>query len=324
MGQDLRGIRRSLGRTLLRDNATRKKSALAIILFLALTLSLAFVVQPAKAASLSILSHSGYLDSVGSYWVFGEVQNLDAQAVGYTQITASFYDSSDNFINNETGYAGMHCLLANHKSPFAVLLSNGTQGSRVDHYTLTATSMQYVNPITFDAQEPTFGLKILSSTTQLDEIGWMNITGNIENTGAATATYTSVMVTCYDAEGKVVAVNDFSPTISQIAPGETVPFKISSIWSDRVPLMKSYVLTAESYEYESAEYPAQPVPVVTPAVSVTPSPQVSPTVTSEPTSTPTPTASPTPTPPQRQQPPLRQLKRLCGFLHLKTRLPQPW
>jgi len=58
-----------------------KKTTLALILLSVFALGLTFFVQPAQAFSVNILSHSGYLDIVGGYWVYGEIQNLDTTPI---------------------------------------------------------------------------------------------------------------------------------------------------------------------------------------------------------------------------------------------------
>jgi hypothetical protein len=233
MNQYLKRISRALVK-----NNSLKKTALVAVLFLLLATGLVFLVQPAKAASITILSHSSFIDSIGSYWIFGEVQNLDTTPVGWVKVTATFYDSDNTLIATEDGYTGLRIILPNLKSPFIILLSNETIASRVDHYTLAVTSSQYTSTIPLD-------LKILSSSDHLDNIGWMHITGEVENQATTNATDTQVWATCYDSDGKVVAAFFDWANVTEMMPGQKSSFDIG-IWSGRAPLVKSYVLTVTS------------------------------------------------------------------------------
>lgn len=232
---------------ILLKNNSLKKTALATLLFLLLAAGFAFPIQPAKAASITILSSSGYIDD-GEYTIVGEVQNLDTAPVGYVQITAKLYDSSNTIIKEEWAFSGLTIILPNQKSPFYTTLYNETQASKVDHYTLEVTSSQYTTTLPLN-------LKILSSDTSLDSGGWMHITGEVENAGTINATSPAVWATCYDSNGTVVYVFmdyyipkkdlfNFLENQNQ-TPGQTSSFDIL-IDPSRVPPLKSYALTAVS------------------------------------------------------------------------------
>jgi hypothetical protein len=276
----------------LEEERDLRKTALAVVLFLLLVAGFTFFVQPVKAFSVNILSHSGYLDYVGGYWVFGEVQNLDTTPIRGVGVTATFYDSSNTIIAEEDGYSYLNVILPNSKSPFAVLLWNMSQnatqaGPRVDHYTL---GVNYTFAYTTSALP--LGLKILSSSVHWDEIGRMNITGEVENTGTTNATYTQVFATFYDSDGKVVATDNTNTHPYNIQSGQKSSFNLNTYLWDKVPQAKSYVLTADSEEYACLEFSSLPLPskpTSTPTSTSTPS--VSPTST--PTSTAAPSSPPT-------------------------------
>ena len=235
-------------------NNNLKKTTLAIILFLLLATGLAFFIQPANAASVTIPSHSGYFDSdLGVYCISGEVQNLEATPVGWVRINVTYYDSSNTIIAVENAYTYAYVILPNRKEPFYIWLynNNETQASRVDHYTLEVT------PVSSASALP-LGLKILSSSAHLDSVGWMHITGEVENTGTTNASSSIVYATCYDIDGKVVAV--FHDTSTNLIPGQKLPFEIL-IQPEGVALAKSYVVGASSHEYASFEFSALPTPV---------------------------------------------------------------
>ena len=240
---------RGISYALMKNNSLRK-IALATILFLLLATGLTFVIQPAKAGSVTILSHNGYLSSIGSYWIVGEVQNLESLPVCYVDITATYYDSSNNTITTDFGFAGLNIILPNQKSPFYILLIDETQASRVDHYTLEVKPCEYTSTLPLN-------LKVLSNSGTFDSTGKVRITGEVENTETINATNPVVWATLYDSNGKVVAVESdaymqpefmFGSVIlekyNQTA-GQTSSFNIV-FDSDRGSLGKNYVLATES------------------------------------------------------------------------------
>ncbi len=260
------------------------KITIVVIVFLVLTTGLTFFIQPAKAASVTILSHRGYLVG-GAYYVYGEFQNFDTTPVKCDKVTATFYDSSNALITVQDWLSGfLKVILPNQKSPFYVLLNNSTQASKVDHYTLEVTTL-YTSAFPLD-------LRILSNSSSIDIMGYMHITGELENAGTTTVTFPRVFVTCYDSGGKVVYSGNYIGGSAGIPPGQKSNFEIL-ISSTYVALIQSYVLTEDSYvATTSTPTPAQ-TPTLAPSNSPTSTPASSPSASSPPTSTFT--ASPLPT-----------------------------
>ena len=182
-------------------NNSLDKIALITIMFLLLATGLPFIIQPANAASVPILSHSSYISSIGSYWIVGEVQNLDTYPVRYIKIRATYYDNNDAIITDDFGYADLHIILPNQKSPFDILLFDKNQSSRVDHYTLEVEPYDYTSTLPLN-------LKVVSSNGSFDSTGSVHITGEVENAESINATNPHVWATLYDSNGKVVAVGD--------------------------------------------------------------------------------------------------------------------
>jgi len=209
--------------------------------FLIGILTLTFATQRVHAAAnVNILSHTGYLDSLGYYHVVGEVQNTGDQAVNFVKITATFYDSSDVVVSTDLAYTMLDVILPNRKSPFEVILWDAVQSSKVDHYSLT---------VTYSTTSPKpLGLEILSNSSYIDSIGWMHVVGEIKNIETGTANYVKVIATYYDEAGNVVAAAFTYSDPSDIEPGQKAPFEIL-LSDERTPYVVSYKLTAESNQY---------------------------------------------------------------------------
>ena len=206
------------------------------------TILLASLTVPVTAtAQVNILTHSGFLDSVGYYHVAGEVQNVGDQAVDFVKVTATFYDSSDVVIATSFTYTTIELLLAGRKSPFDVIVIDETQAANVDHYSLG---------VTFSATEPLpQGLEILSNSSYVDVVGYMHVVGEIENIESGAATFVKVAATFYDETGTVVGTSFTYSDPSELEAGQTAPFEVILLHKSRVLLTTNYSVTAESSQY---------------------------------------------------------------------------
>jgi len=81
------------------------------------------------SANVVVASYSSYRDALNYYWVFGEVKNAGNTPATNITINASFYDSSDNFVNSSsTVIAGSYglgksmVLPPGAKAPFYLLV----------------------------------------------------------------------------------------------------------------------------------------------------------------------------------------------------------
>ena len=212
------------------------------MLLLTSVLTLIFNVHSAYATSqVNILSSCGWLDSAGYYHVSGEVENVGDVPVNFVKVTATFYDSNDTVIATSFSYTMLKILLPGRKSPFDVLLTDTGQAVKVHHYSLSVTSSP--------ADSIPVGLEILSNSSYVDTVGYLHVVGEIKNIEAETATYVMVIATFYNSTGHVVAAAFTYSDPTDIDSGQTAPFEILLTDTDRVSLVDSYVLTAQSDQY---------------------------------------------------------------------------
>lgn len=215
--------------------------ALIILALLGCVLLVSFASSVNAAAQVTILSHSGYISSLGWYYVVGEVQNSGDMHLKYVEITATFYDSYDVVVDTSFTFADLNVLLVGRKSPFKLTLFNTEQSAKVDHYSLAVTYD------IFELGKPQ-GLEILSSSSYVDTLGWMHVVGEIKNIGVYPTTYVEVIATFYDNTGKVVGCGFTFSNPSDFEADQKASFEII-LMSDRVPLVDSYEITAESDQY---------------------------------------------------------------------------
>jgi len=181
------------------------------------------------------------MDSFGYYHIVGEVQNLGDVAVKYVKIVVTFYDSSHTVIATDFTYSELDVILPGRKSPFDILFTETSQIPRIDHYSLAVTFSTTVSkPI---------GLQILSNSSYIDSFGFMHVVGEIKNIGSIKTTYVKIIATFYDSSGKVVDCDFTFSDPNELDPGQVAPFDIMLTNEERIPLIQSYALTAESTHY---------------------------------------------------------------------------
>lgn len=193
------------------------------------------------SANVQILSHTSYMDSFGYLHVVGEVQNVGDVAVKHVKIVVTFYDSSHVVIATDSSYSELDVILPSRKSPFDILFTETAQIPRIDHYSLTVTLSTTVSkPI---------GIQILSNSSYVDRWGYLHVVGEIKNIGSIRTTYVKIIATFYDSSGNVVDCDFAYSDPDELEPGQVAPFDIMLTHRERIPLIHSYALTAESTHY---------------------------------------------------------------------------
>jgi hypothetical protein len=172
-----------------------------------------------QAPVVAILSDSSYIES-GYFHVVGEVQNLGSLNLQYVKITATFYDSANNVIATGFTFTGIDVLVPQQKSPFDVS-SYPSQDLVVDHYKVV------VSDYSSTTNQPYRSLVAQGVTTSA-EFGYYQIKGEVKNTGTRTATYVKLVVTYYNAEGKVIGIAFTFTNPIDIDAGQTAQFDCSS------------------------------------------------------------------------------------------------
>jgi hypothetical protein len=221
-----------------------------IAVFTMMLTTFATLVKPVKAAEqVTIVNHQGFLDFTGYYVVYGEVKNTGDTAAKniYVKIT---YSSTEGLDEDETETV-INVLLPGRKAPFAG--NAAVQGSLVKSYTVELLDL------TMPTEDLPKVLDIVSSSTEVNIIQNMMVTGTVKNSGTQTATYTRVYATFYDGPsgtGNVVAVTGATAQPTNLDPGQTGNFQMGFFVTPG-KTYASYVLAAESDQYAATtEYTA--------------------------------------------------------------------
>lgn len=199
--------------------------------------------RPVNAATLTIVSDSGFVDASGGYYVFGEIQNREDQNIQCEKITATFYDSNNEKIAvKEMTFGFMYIIIPNQKSPFQIHLGdsddNSQLGKKVDHYTLEVTA-EY-------ASAKPLAIDVVWTDNQL-VLDLLTIEGEVKNLDTQVANNTMIFVTCYDKLGDVICADFGSIEKKQLAPGESSNFELTLIYPEVVDSIDSYKVNAFAY-----------------------------------------------------------------------------
>ena len=90
------------------------------------------------------------------------------------------------------------------------------------------------------------GLQILSNSSYIDSFGFMHVVGGVKNIRSIKTTYVKIIATFYDSGGNVVDCDFTFSDPDELDPGQVAPFDITLTNEERISLIHSYALTAES------------------------------------------------------------------------------
>ncbi len=166
-----------------------------------------------------ILSHSSYIDDLGYFNVVGEVKNTLSSNINYVKIVATFYDAQKKVIGTDFTYTELDIFESNQKSPFEL----SSYPDKIDpaSYKLKVSYSE-------TGKEPFTGLKILSHSAKIDELGYHEIVGEVQNGGTRKSSFVKVICTYYGAGGKVIGTSFTYTDPDEINVGDSAPFELSS------------------------------------------------------------------------------------------------
>lgn len=174
--------------------------------------------------------------------MIGEVENVGDKDIQFVQITATFYDENNTVVDTDTGYSGLTIISPGVRSPFQLSIIDENQIQKIHNYSLAISSYDGV------IQPLPKTLMILSNSSYISTGGLLNIVGEVKNNGSSECTFTIVMATCYDADGKVVCVDTGYTSPSDLAPGEKAPFNLIIYDETQSGKVTDYALQAQSDE----------------------------------------------------------------------------
>jgi len=160
-----------------------------------------------------------YETPTGSLWCLGEVENTSGRAIERVQVEVSLYDEQDKVLATESAFVALRIVPQGDKAPFAVLFANPPVSfAKYQALPLSGEAVTYLGNRYWD-------LAITEQQGESEE-HYFTAEGLVQNTGQADAETATVLVTAYDAQGRVTG---FRQTDLENAPaaGESSPFQVN-------------------------------------------------------------------------------------------------
>ena len=191
--------------------------------------------------SISILSHSSYVNEIGSFHVIGEVRNNAATPMEFVEITSTFYDSAGKVVGTGSAFTDIDILRPTETSPFDILLTDEQQSKKIDNYKLSVSGDE-----TSEAKPAKLKLNVGDSFT--DSIDTYHIVGEVTNQGDQVTRFVEVAGAFHNDQNQVVAVGLSYTDPSDLGPGVTAPFEIL-VSTPNIDQIKSSTLNVQSDDY---------------------------------------------------------------------------
>ena len=170
-------------------------------------------------SGISILSSSSFTDDLGYYHIVGEVKNNSpADSMNYAKIVATFYDDTGKVVGTDFTYTNVDVLRPAEKSSFEITLNDAAQSQKVSSYKLSASGDK--------TEALPASLKLSVGDSNLDDIGYYHIVGEVTNQGSQKATFVEVSGAFYNSSNAAVAADFTFTDPEDIEPGQTAPFEI--------------------------------------------------------------------------------------------------
>jgi hypothetical protein len=159
-------------------------------------------------------------NSIGALYFFGEITNTGDLPLGHPKVSVVLYDASGHALGNEPGYATQDFVAPGQRAPVKVLFLQPPEWSRFE-VLFKPEAARYAGFLTYTDLLPSS----MNFVRDLS-LGYA-LNGMVKNIGERQARFVQVVVTLYDADGQVVGVDGTFARPSDLAPGESAPFKVS-------------------------------------------------------------------------------------------------
>jgi len=207
------------------------------------------IVPAYGAPNIQVFNYSSYINSNGLPVVVGEIINDGREPVKSVEVKVNFIDTAGQVIDSSMAVAAVGMIPPGQRSPF-MIVGNADYANAITSYEL-----QIVNFAR--AQNKPAMLEVASTSEFSDGVSEVSIMGTIMNMGSDASTSTKVHATFYDESGRVIAYSSTSADPSIIEPNGKTSFEMKI--HERIPIIQSYTLFAESDQYSMAPFGMQSV-----------------------------------------------------------------
>jgi LysM repeat protein len=160
-----------------------------------------------------------YQTPVGNVWVLGEVSNPTDQPVENVQVRVALLDAAGQEVVVRTPFVVVDAIPAGGRAPFGVLFGE-VPAPIADFQAYVIRADQSYNYAARYAQLQT------SDVGTAPEGSQQRVSGRVSNTGTSNAVDANVVVTLYDAQGRVTGFRQFPLPDDQLVAGGAVTFDV--------------------------------------------------------------------------------------------------
>ncbi len=155
--------------------------------------------------------------SIGGLWVLGEILNSSGTPLEQVRVAVSLLDAQNKEIGKADGLVALDLVDANERAPFAILF--GVLPGKFAQYRAVAARAipAYVGSYYRD-------LKIRHLKSDGERYAAYTVTGTIYNSGPEEAIEAEVVLTAYDALGRVIAMRKVTPDYNVVPRGGETNF----------------------------------------------------------------------------------------------------
>jgi len=209
---------------------------------LTVALSAALLIAPGvaggrAAADIDVLSWTWYRGDLGWYEVVGEAKNVGDGCAGFLKFVATWYSEDGEVVGTDYSYSILDEVRPGEKTPFYIVLAE-------DNVIATKVRLQWEWNECYEP--PPRDVRLLSIHARYDgDLECLSVFGEVRNEGNHTADFVKVILTLYDSEGEVVAVDFTYTTLDELRPGQTSPFE--TYVCDRAREVDTYSWTVQHH-----------------------------------------------------------------------------
>jgi len=224
---------------------------------------LAAMIPSGHATNSAVVQNdSMWVDSAGMLHIFGEVKNTGDVWLQYVKIVGRLRDSSGGIVDVAYTFTETMYLPPEGISPFDLTELDTAKSAMVQTYNLIVDQQE--------ASAIPQKLVILNVADWKDQpLGLMEIVGEVQNQADGVSTYTKIVGTFYDENGKVIYTDYTFTDPSDVPAGATNPFKMTLLSDERSSKVARYILIAESENSEYTSVPETPLPFILMAAALT-------------------------------------------------------
>jgi LysM repeat protein len=160
-----------------------------------------------------------YQTPVGSSWVLGEVFNSTDQPIENVQVRVALLDAAGQEVASETPFLALDAVPAGSRAPFSVLFSAPPTGV-IDFTAYVVRADQAYN---YESRYTPLQVTEVQTRSAGSQVG---VSGKVTNTGSSNAVGAHVVITLYDAQGRVTGFRLFTLPDDQLAAGGSTTFDV--------------------------------------------------------------------------------------------------